>query len=383
MNNFWEKLEKPFFVLAPMANVTDAAFRRVIAKYGRPDVMWTEFVSCDGLCHPDGREAIRIDLSYTEEERPIVAQVFTTHPDKMREAAKYILELGFDGIDINMGCPDKNVMKQGAGASLMKNPELAKELVLAAKEGVENKIPVSVKTRIGFNSDELEDWLPSLIMAKPAAITVHARTKKEMSLVPANWDRVKRAVEIAQGSGVLILGNGDVKNLEEARARVAETGCDGVMIGRGIFGNPWLFADVARVRRGCHIEHPAASSPSGEDEIIDIKNTSKSIASQSRNRPNTLLIGECDAEKSIGEDGAGYIPMKEVTTEEKLRVMVEHTKLYEELFKDKKSFELMKKHYKAYVHGFPEAKELRVKLMNCHTALEVEKATEEFLKKSF
>ena len=319
MNNFWEKLEKPFFVLAPMANVTDAAFRRVIAKYGRPDVMWTEFVSCDGLCHPDGREAIRIDLSYTEEERPIVAQVFTAHPDKMREAAKYILELGFDGIDINMGCPDKNVMKQGAGASLMKNPELAKELVLAAKEGVENKIPVSVKTRIGFNSDELEDWLPSLIMAKPAAITVHARTKKEMSLVPANWDRVKRAVEIAQGSGVLILGNGDVKNLEEARARVAETGCDGVMIGRGIFGNPWLF----------------------------------------------------DEKK------------KEVTTEEKLRVMVEHTKLYEELFKDKKSFELMKKHYKAYIHGFPEAKELRVKLMNCHTALEVEKATEEFLKKSF
>ena len=302
-----------------MANVTDAAFRRVIAKYGRPDVMWTEFVSCDGLCHPDGREAIKIDLNYTEGERPIVAQVFTAHPDKMREAAKYILELGFDGIDINMGCPDKNVMKQGAGASLMKNPKLAKELVLAAKEGVENKIPVSVKTRIGFNADELEDWLPVLLEAKPAAITVHARTKKEMSLVPANWDRVKRAVEIARGSGVLILGNGDVKNLDEAKARVAETGCDGVMIGRGIFGNPWLF----------------------------------------------------DEKK------------KEVTTEEKLRVMVEHTKFYEELFKDKKSFELMKKHYKAYVHGFPEAKELRVRLMNCHTALEVEKITEEFLKKSF
>ena len=319
MNNFWEKLEKPFFVLAPMADVTDAAFRRVIAKYGRPDVMWTEFVSCDGLCHPEGREALMIDLFYTEGERPIVAQVFTAHPDKMREAAKIILDLGFDGIDINMGCPDKNVMKQGAGASLMKNPKLAKELVLAAKEGVENKIPVSVKTRIGFNSDELEEWLPMLLEAKPAAITVHARTKKEMSLVPANWDRVKRAVEIARGSEVLILGNGDVKNLDEAKARVAETGCDGVMIGRGIFGNPWLF----------------------------------------------------DEKK------------KEVTTEEKLRVMVEHTKLYEELFKSKKSFELMKKHYKAYVHGFPEAKELRVKLMNCHTAEAVEKVTEEFLKKTF
>ncbi len=316
MNNFWEKLEKPFFVLAPMANVTDAAFRQIIAKYGKPDVMWTEFVSCDGLCHPDGREAIKIDLNYTEGERPIVAQVFTAHPEKMREAAKYILELGFDGIDINMGCPDKNVMKQGAGASLMKNPELAKELILAAKEGVENKIPVSVKTRIGFNSDELEEWLLKLLEAKPSAITVHARTKKELSLVPANWDRVKRAVEIARGSGVLILGNGDVKNMEEARMRVAETGCDGVMIGRGIFGNPWLFDETK----------------------------------------------------------------KEISVEEKLRVMVEHTQLYEEIFRDVKSFELMKKHYKAYVHGFPEAKELRVKLMDCHTAKEVENVMEEFLK---
>lgn len=315
MNNFWEKLQKPFFVLAPMANVTDAAFRRVIAKYGRPDVMWTEFVSCDGLCHPEGREALMIDLAYTEAERPIVAQVFTAHPDKMREAARIILELGFDGLDINMGCPDKNVMKQGAGASLMKSPALAKELILAAKEGVENKIPVSVKTRIGFNNDELETWLPALLEALPAAITVHARTKKEMSLVPANWDCVKRAVEIARGSGVLILGNGDVKNLEEARSRIEETGCDGVMIGRGIFGNPWLFDETK----------------------------------------------------------------KEISVEEKLRVMVEHTKLYEELFKDKKSFELMKKHYKAYVHGFPEAKELRVKLMDCHTAKEVAKIVDDFL----
>lgn len=322
MNNFWEKLEKPFFVLAPMADVTDAAFRRVIAKYGKPDVVWTEFVSCDGLCHPEGREALSIDLSYTEAERPIVAQLFTASPDKMCEAAKIILELGFDGLDINMGCPEKNIVKQGAGASLMRDPSLAKELILAAKEGVENKIPVSVKTRIGFQSDELETWLPALIEARPVVVTVHARTKKEMSLVPANWDRVKRAVEIAQGSAsgrrVLIIGNGDVQNLEEARARVAETGCDGVMIGRGIFGNPWLFDETKR----------------------------------------------------------------EISVEEKLRVMMEHTKLYEEIFTGKKSFELMKKHYKAYVHGFPEAKELRVKLMDCHTAKEVTDITEAFLSQS-
>jgi tRNA-dihydrouridine synthase len=241
----------------------------------------------------------------------------------MREAAKYIAELGFDGIDINMGCPEKNILKQGAGASLIQNPQLAKELIFAAKDGVGDRIPVSVKTRIGFHADDLEAWLPNLLEASPAAITIHARTKKEMSLVPANWERVKRAVEIARGSGVLILGNGDVKNLSEARARVVETGCDGVMIGRGIFGNPWLFDETK----------------------------------------------------------------KEISVEEKLRVMMEHTRLYEELFHDpddasragKKSFELMKKHYKAYVHDFPEAKELRVKLMDCHTAEAVEEIVEEFL----
>lgn len=394
---FWKKLEKPFFVLAPMANVTDAAFRRVIAKYGRPDVTWTEFVSCDGLCHPEGREALMIDLSYTEAERPIVAQVFTASPDKMREAARIILELGFDGLDINMGCPDKNVMKQGAGASLMKNALLAKELILAAKYGVENKIPVSVKTRIGFNADDLEAWLPNLLEALPAAITVHARTKKEMSLVPADWSRVKRAVEIAKGTGVLILGNGDVKNLEEARARVAETGCDGVMIGRGIFGNPWLFADMARVRRGCHIERPAASLLFKENKNSCKDNALETLASQSRNGPKSSVSDdECDAVECVGKDEAGYADLKEISIEEKLRVMVEHTRLYEELFSGNppassgdealragKSFELMKKHYKAYVHGFPEAKELRVKLMDCHTAKEVERITEEFLKKTF
>lgn len=315
MKNFWTQLEKPFFVLAPMADVTDAAFRRIIAKYGKPNVMWTEFVSADGLCHPEGRVAMMIDLQYTENERPIVAQLFTAHPDKMREAAWIIAELGFDGIDINMGCPDRNVMKQGAGAKLMQHPTLAQELIVAAQEGVNGKIPVSVKTRIGFNKDELETWLPKLLEVKPAAITVHGRTKKEMSLVPAKWDRIARAVEIARGSDVLIIGNGDVKNLAEARDRVAETGVDGVMIGRGIFGNPWLFAE------------------------------------------------------------------REISLPEKLRVMVEHTKLYEELFSGKKSFEIMKKHYKAYVHGFPEAKELRAKLMDCHTAQGVANRTESFLEK--
>ncbi|MBP5993488.1 MAG: tRNA-dihydrouridine synthase [Candidatus Moranbacteria bacterium] len=312
-SGFWGELKKPFFVMAPMADVTDAAFRRMFAKYGKPDVTWTEFVSADGLCHPEGRLAMLGDLGYTEAERPIVAQVFTAHPDKMRESARIILGLGFDGIDINMGCPDKNVMKQGAGAKLMQDPALARSLVAAAKEGVEGKIPVSVKTRIGFNKDELDVWLPELLSERPAAITVHARTKKEMSLVPARWEYVAQAVELARGTGVLIIGNGDVRSMEEARQRVAETGCDGVMIGRGLFGNPWFFSE------------------------------------------------------------------QEVSLDERLRALIEHTELYESLFSGQKSFEIMKKHYKAYAHGFDGAHGLRAALMECHDAPSVRERVEDFL----
>jgi nifR3 family TIM-barrel protein len=317
---FWEKLKKPFFVLAPLANVTDAVFRRVIVKYGKPDVLWTEFVSADGLCHPEGRKALLRDLSFTEEERPIVAQLFTASPAKMFEAAKLAAELGFDGIDINMGCPDKNVMKQGAGANLMRDPKLAQELITAAREGTKafgKELPISVKTRLGFNEDNLEALLPKMLEAKPAAIIVHARTKKEMSKVPARWGRVKSAVEIAKGSGTLIIGNGDVKNLQDAENKVRETGADGVMLGRAIFGNPWLF----------------------------------------------------DKNKTT------------ITVEERLRAAIFHTRLFEEVWGETKSFELMKKHYQAYINHFPQAKELRVELMNCHDARAVEAAALAFLEK--
>lgn len=315
---FWGQLKRPIFVLAPLANVTDAVFRAHIIKHSRPAVLWTEFVSADGLCHPKGREALLRDLRFSPEEHPIVAQLFTAHPDKMREAAKLVTELGFDGIDINMGCPDKNVMKQGAGASCMKDPALAQRLIVAAREGsiaAGRELPISVKTRLGFNEDNLELWLPALLAAEPAVITLHARTKKEMSLVPARWERIKRAVEIADGSGTLILGNGDVRDLTDATEKVLETGADGVMFGRAIFGNPWLFD-----------------------------------------------------------------PEKQVTVRERVRSAVEHTKLFEATWGKTKSFELMKKHYQAYINHFPKAKELRVELMNCHEAREVENITETFLK---
>ncbi len=320
-NGFWNNLNKPFFVLAPLANVTDVVFRNFILEYSRPDVLWTEFVAADGLCHPKGREVLLKDLAFREEERPIVAQLFTSNPEHMYEAAKLCAELGFDGVDINMGCPDKNVMKQGAGAACMKDAELAKQLILSAKKGVDstdNKIPVSVKTRLGFNEDNLEEWLRELLSVEPAAITLHARTKKDMSKVPARWDRVKRAVEIRNemNSKTLIIGNGDVIDMVDAKTKVGETGCDGIMFGRAIFGNPWLF----------------------------------------------------DSDK------------KEITVNEKLDAALRHTELYIEYYGDTKSFELLKKHYRAYINNFPLAKELRADMMMAKSFDEVRKIVESFRK---
>src|SRR3989344_6121622 len=243
MKGFWTKLPPPFFALAPMADVTDAAFRRIIAKCGKADVLFTEFVSADGLGHPKGREKLLIDLLYSESERPIVAQLFTAHPEKMEAAGRLIQKLGFDGLDINMGCPDRAVEKQDSGAALIKKPKLAQEVIWAAQRGAP-KLPISVKTRLGYYRDELDVWLPALLETGLAAITLHARARQEMSKVPAHWEAIARAVKIRDSlkGGTLIIGNGDVADLNEARRRATETGADGIMLGRAIFGNPWLFA---------------------------------------------------------------------------------------------------------------------------------------------
>ncbi|MEI8097114.1 MAG: tRNA-dihydrouridine synthase, partial [Candidatus Moraniibacteriota bacterium] len=231
--------------------------------------------------------------------------------------------------------------------------------------------------RLGYNEDNLEEWLPQLLEMKPAVITVHARTKKEMSKVPARWERIKRAVEIAEGSGTLIIGNGDVTDLKDARKKVAETGADGVMLGRAIFGNPWLFADVARARRGYHSEHPASSSLFDNSLINHQKESSKNVVAQSR---NSAEQSECATEDTVGEDEAGW--SRPVTVEKKLQAVIEHTKLFEEVWASTKSFELMKKHYQAYINNFPEAKELRMKMMECHTAQEIESVINNFLVQS-
>ncbi len=317
MNNlgFWQKLKKPIFVLAPMADVTDVVFRTIIAKYGKPDVFWTEFVSADGLCS-SGKNKLMVDLLYNKEEHPIVAQIFGGNLENIKKAVSLCKELGFDGVDINMGCPDKSVEKQCAGAAMIRDPKLAKEVIRRAKEGADG-IPVSVKTRIGYNKNEVETWIRALLEEDIAALTVHLRTRKEMSSVPAHWEVMRRIVEIRDEmkKNTLIFGNGDVLNIEEAKQKVRETECDGVMLGRAIFGNPWLFSR--------------------------------------------------------------YVP----SLREKMQVMIEHTKLFEKILGKHKNFAIMKKHYKAYVNGFDGAKELRIKLMEAQNAQEIEDITNAFLSK--
>src|SRR3989344_3160426 len=311
MQSFWESLPNPLFVQAPMEDVTDAAFRRLIARYGKPSVMFSEFTSADGLvlAPQDGKVKLLKKLLYAEEERPIVAQLFTAVPERMEAAARIAAELGFDGIDINMGCPDKAVEKSGCGAALIKNPALARELIRAAQK---TGLPVSVKTRIGYNTDELNTWLPELLAEGPAAVIIHARTRKEMSDVPARWDTVARAVALRDslGSKTLILGNGDVKDVADARAKAAEAKCDGVMLGRAIYGNPWLF-------------------------------------SHSQEYEN-------------------------VTREQKIQALFEHLVLFEELLGTTTNYATMKKHFKAYISGWEGAKELRVRLMETETISEAQ-----------
>lgn len=358
--NFWETLPSPFFVVAPMADVTDAAFRRMIAKYsshtradgtvGGPDVMWTEFVAADGLVRatPEGKAKLMADLLYAEEERPIVAQLFTSNPAHMEYAASLCHELGFDGIDINMGCPDKSIEKQGCGSAMIKTPEVAKEIIRAAKRGAKG-LPVSVKTRVGYNHDEIESWIPALLSERPDALTIHARTRKELSKVPANWERVAHVVSLRDtlSPGVRIIGNGDVLSLSDAEAKIATSGADGVMIGRALFGNPWFF-------------NPNLTLP---------------------HSLNALPTKGVDRETLISLEGNSEdIPV--VSLETRLTVMVEQTKLFETLLPHK-NFAVMKKHYKAYVTGFPGAAELRNSLMEQNSSDAVEAVVHAFLRSHF
>ncbi len=317
MKNFWNELNKPIFILAPMEDVTDTVLRQVIARCGKPAVFFTEFTNVEGM-FSKGERLVTQRLRYTEAEQPLVAQIWGTRPENFFKAAKKLIDMGFDGIDLNMGCPASGVMQKGACSGLINNRPLAKEIIDATKEGAAGLLPVSVKTRLGFRAIDF-DWISFVLEQKLDALTVHARTVSEMSKVPAHWDKLKTVVDMrnALQSTTLIIGNGDVKSLSDAKQKVAEAGADGAMIGRGIFDNPYLFS--------------------------------------------------------------GNIMLRDKSPEEKLHLLLEHMQLWQDTWGNTKHFPILRKFFKVYANGFPGAQELRMQLMETQNPEETERIVASYL----
>ncbi len=308
---FWNNLKRPIVGLAPMDGVTDAPMRFITAKYGKPDVTFTEFVSAEALERvADGRikvpEKILKDFKYDEIERPVVAQLFGGEPEAFFEAARLVVKMGFDGVDINMGCPAKKVAGRGEGAGLIKNPALAAEIIEAVKKGVAGKIPVSVKTRIGYDEADPE-WWKFLATQDLAAVTIHGRTFKQLYEGKADWEAIGQAAKVIKSKKTIFLGNGDVESREDALAKTEKYAVDGALIGRGAWGNPWVFTD------------------------------------------------------------------EKVETNKRLEVAVEHSQKFEEIFPEDRFF-IMRKHLSWYARGFDNASELRNKLVLTNSAGEVRAA---------
>lgn len=315
MQNFWQYLPRPFFILAPMEAVTDVVFRHVVAKAARPDVFFTEFTNASSYCSPKGNHSTKGRLAFTPDEHPMVAQIWGNKPEEFAEMAKGLVEMGYKGIDINMGCPVKNAVKSG-GSGLIRDPKLAAELIAAAKQG---GLPVSVKTRLGYTRlDEWREWLTHILKQDIANLTIHLRTRKEMSKVPAHFELIaeikKLRDEIAPQT--LLTINGDIKDRKHGEDLVKEFGFDGVMIGRGIFANPFAFEQM-----------PAEHS---REELLQLLNL------------HLDLFDKYDAEL------------------------------------EPRHFEPLKRFFKIYVSNFEGAGDLRVKLMNTHDTVEVRKLISEF-----
>ncbi len=309
MNNFWKMLPKPFTVLAPMDGVTDVVFRKLITEIGKPDVLFTEFANVEGL-NSAGKHKVAERLMFTKNEHPVIAQIWGTDLESFKSAAKYCREAGFDGIDINMGCPDRAVIKNGACSALIKNRKLAVQIINAVKSEA-GDLPISVKTRIGFSEIDLS-WIEFLLSQNIAAITVHLRTVAEQSKVPAHWDLMGEITALKEITApeTIIIGNGDIRTLQEIEEKFEKYKCDGFMIGRGIFSNPWLF-----------------------DPLIEID---------------------------------------KVDLKQRIDLFNKHIDLYEETFPEKNPA-FLKKFCKTYIQNFPAATTLRDEIMNCSTIGEMRK----------
>ncbi|TAL09755.1 MAG: tRNA-dihydrouridine synthase [Nitrospirae bacterium] len=361
--SFWDDLAQPIIGLSPMDGVTDPAFRFIVASHGRPDVQVTEFINVDEVCH--GGDPAWSQLHYAEIERPIVAQIYGADPDKFYQVAQVVCELGFDGVDINMGCPSKNVSARGCGAALIKNPPLAKAIIRAVQAGVRDwasghrmdaiglrprvvhrvqalaagrpgvapkprlPIPVSVKTRLGYDSVVIEDWVAVLLEERPAAISIHGRTLAQMYRGQADWEAIGRAAKLVRETATLVLGNGDVESMADLVGKVRSTHVHGALVGRGALGNPWIFRAKAWARA----------------QVNGSEHTE---------------------------------PLYDVPLQERFRVALEHARYFEALGGSSR-FSSMRKHLGWYCSGFFKAAEVRSQMFRATCSQDVERILDRVL----
>ncbi|AFH68407.1 tRNA-dihydrouridine synthase [Staphylococcus aureus] len=313
--NFWSELPRPFFILAPMEDVTDIVFRHVVSEAARPDVFFTEFTNTESFCHPEGIHSVRGRLTFSEDEQPMVAHIWGDKPEQFRETSIQLAKMGFKGIDLNMGCPVANVAKKGKGSGLILRPDVAAEIIQATKAG---GLPVSVKTRLGYYEiDEWKDWLKHVFEQDIANLSIHLRTRKEMSKVDAHWELIEVIKNLRDeiAPNTLLTINGDIPDRKTGLELAEKYGIDGVMIGRGIFHNPFAFEKEPR-------EHTSK-------ELLDL-----------------------------------------------LRL---HLSLFNKYEKDEiRQFKSLRRFFKIYVRGIRGASELRHQLMNTQSIAEARALLDEF-----
>ncbi|HDC3654791.1 TPA: tRNA-dihydrouridine synthase [Staphylococcus aureus] len=313
--NFWSELPRPFFILAPMEDVTDIVFRHVVSEAARPDVFFTEFTNTESFCHPEGIHSVRGRLTFSEDEQPMVAHIWGDKPEQFRETSIQLAKMGFKGIDLNMGCPVANVAKKGKGSGLILRPDVAAEIIQATKAG---GLPVSVKTRLGYYEiDEWKDWLKHVFEQDIANLSIHLRTRKEMSKVDAHWELIEAIKNLRDeiAPNTLLTINGDIPDRKTGLELAEKYSIDGVMIGRGIFHNLFAFEKEPR-------EHTSK-------ELLDL-----------------------------------------------LRL---HLSLFNKYEKDEiRQFKSLRRFFKIYVRGIRGASELRHQLMNTQSIAEARALLDEF-----